>query len=132
MSDMENIGRKHDSENTIQVLMDTARMMTICKNEVNKATEKIIKSFNTQGTRGAVHKFLLLTKIEGLRRLAVLYRSVSKRYKNAAVKLAGGAPEDKVMAGLLPYNVFLSDQLRSEQECYEQVLSMLRVDRKVE
>ena len=67
--------------------------MTICKNEVNKATEKILKSCNTQGTRGAVHKYLLLTKIEGLRRLAVLYSSVSKKYENAAVKIAGGAPE---------------------------------------
>ncbi len=127
MSDLQNIGRKHDSENSIRMLMDTARSMTICENEVNRATEKTIKSCNTQGTRGAVHKFLLLTKIEGLRRLAVLYSSVSKNYENAAVKIAGGAPEDKVMAELRPYNVFLSDQLRSEQKCYEQVLNMLSI-----
>lgn len=114
-----------DSKNFIQELMDAARSMTVCENEVNKSTEKIIKSCNTQGTKGAIYKSLLMTKIEGLKRLASLYKSVSKKYENMAMKMDGGAPEDKVMAELLQYNVFLSDQLRSEQECCEQVLSLL-------
>ena len=126
MSDRENKGRKHDRENIIQALMDAARSMTVCGNEVNKATETIIKSCNTEGTRGSVHKSLLLTKIEGLKRLAGLYRSVAERYESAAMKLASGDPEDNVLHEFHSYNVFISDQLRSEQECYEQVLSMLR------
>ncbi len=126
MSDMENIARTHDNENIIKVLMDASKSMIISKNEVSKATEMIIKSCNTQGTKGAGHKSLLLSKIDALGRLEALYRAVSKRYENAALKLAGGIPEDKVMAELRPYNVFLSDQIKSEYKSYEQVLSMLR------
>lgn len=126
MSDMENIGRKHDIEDFIQELMDAAKGMIECENEVNKATIKIIKSCNAQGTRGADHKSLLLSKTADLKRLAGLYRSVSEKYVNAAVKLTGGVSEDKVMAELRSYNISLNDQMKSEKECYEQVLSMLR------
>ena len=126
MSDMENIGRMHGSKNIVKELMDAAQRMIVCENEVNKATEKIIKSCNTQGTRGADHRSFLLTKIAGLKRLATLYRSMSNKYENTVVKLADGMPEDKTMAELDSYNVFINDQIKSEHECYEQVLRMLR------
>lgn len=126
MSDMEEIRRKHYSEDFIQELMDAAQSIAVCEKGINKATEKITKSFNTQGTRGADHKSLLLTKITDLKRLSGLYRSVSEKYVDAAVKLTDGVSEDKVLAELHPYNVFLNDQMESEKECYEQVLNMLR------
>ena len=125
MSDMGNNGRKHNIEDIVRMLMNASENMTICENKINKAIERIRKSCNTQGTIGAVNKSVLLTKIEDLKRLAVLYRLVSEKYENSVVKLMGGIPEGKVMAELLPYNIFINDQLESERESYEQVLSML-------
>jgi hypothetical protein len=125
MFNMENIGKKHDRENIILELMGAVQSMTTCENDVNEVTEKIIKSCNTEGTKGADHKSLLMARIEGLNRLAGLYRSASEKYESAAEKVAGGVPEEKVLADLLPYNVSLNDQMNAEKKCYEKVLSML-------
>ncbi len=57
--------------------------------------------------------------------MAGLYRSVSEKYENSVVKLTSGISEDKVMAELDLYNISINDQLKSEKECYGQVLSML-------
>ena len=127
MFDMENIGRVHNNNNFILELTDTARKMIECENEVNNATEKIIKSFDTQGTKGAEHKSVLLTKISGLKRLAGLYRSMAEKYNIMAEKLASGVSEDEVVAELRSYNVFINDQMEAEKECYEQALNMLSV-----
>ncbi|MBT6049689.1 MAG: hypothetical protein HOI47_03210 [Candidatus Scalindua sp.] len=126
MADKGNKDKKHNFENIVQLLVDALQRMTICENEVNKAIVKIRKSSNTQGTKGADHKYLLFPKIAGLKRLAVLYRSVSEKYINSIDKMADGISEDKVMADLLPYSTSINDQLKSEKECYEQVLSILR------
>jgi hypothetical protein len=45
----------------------------------------------------------------------------------ATEKVLCGVSGDKVLAELLPYNVFLNDQMESERESYGQVISMLRV-----
>mgnify|MGYP000358972029 FL=1 len=126
MFDMEDVGKERERENIIRDLMDAVQSMSICENDVNKVTETIKKSCNTEGTIGADHKSLLMTKIEGLKRLAGLYKSASEKYENAAERVACGVPEEEVMAELLPYNVSLNDQMESEQKCYEKVLSMLK------
>ena len=87
MSDMGNNGRTHGREVIVQMLMDASQRMTICENEVNKAIERVRKSCNTHGTIGADHKSLLLSKISNLKRLVVLYRSVSEKYEDSVVKL---------------------------------------------
>ncbi len=125
ITDMGINGRKHNIEDIVQMLTDASQNMIMCENKINKATERIRKSCNTQGTIGAVNKSILLTKIEDLKRLAALYRMVSEKYENSVVKLMGGIPEDEVMAELLRYNIFINDQLKSERESYEQVLSMI-------
>ncbi len=125
MSDMGTNGEKNNIGNVVQLLIEASQNMTICENEVNKATERIRNSCNTHGTKGEVHKSLLDSKIAGLKRLAELYRSVSEKYENSIDKLVDGVPEDKVMASLLPYSISINDQLKSERECYEQVLSIL-------
>ncbi len=125
MSDMGNKEKKHNIENVVQLLMDASQNTTICINEVNNAIVKIRKSCNTQGTKGSDHKYLLISKLASLKRLAGLYRSVSEKYENSIDKLVDGISEDKVMAELLPYSISINDQLKSEKECYEQVLSML-------
>lgn len=125
MSDMENIGRINDIEKFKLELLDAARRMRECENEVIKATEKIQKSFNTQGAKGTVNKPLLLTKMSDLERLAGLYRSTSEKYKDEAEKLSNGVSVDKVLAELHTYNIFLNDQLKSEKQSCEHVLNML-------
>ncbi len=56
----------------------------------------------------------------------MLYRTASEKYEDAADKLAGGVSEVNVLAELDPYNIFLNDQLKSEEQSCEHVLSMLR------
>ncbi len=126
MTDMKNTAGKHSSENIIQELMDTARTMTVNANDLKETVETIITSCHTQGTKGEAHKGLLRIKADGMKRLEELYRSAARRYEIAAMKLADGIPEDNVLPELASYNVFISDQLRSEQECYEQVLSIIK------
>jgi ribosomal protein L17 len=127
MADMQNTAEKHSSENIIQALMDTARTMTVNANDLKKTVETIITSCHTHGTKGEAQKSFLLRKADGMKILAELYMSIAKRYKSAAMKLAEGTSEDKVLHALNSYNVFISDQIKSEQECYEQILNMLRV-----
>ena len=87
MADKGNKDKKHNFENIVQLLVDALQRMTICENEVNKAIERVRKSCNTHGTIGADHKSLLLSKISDLKRLVVLYRSVSVKYEDSVVKL---------------------------------------------
>lgn len=106
--------------------MDAARSMTVNANDLKETFETIITSCHTQGTKGEIHKSFLRIKTEGMKRLAELYRSVAKRYESVAMKLADGTPVENVMHELLPYNVFINAQIKSEQDCYKQVLNMLR------
>jgi len=126
MFDMEDVGKEHDRENIVRDLMDAVQSMTTCENDVKEATEKIEKSFGVQGTIGEDHKSLLLTKIEGLKRLAGLYRVASEKYECAAERVAGGVSEEEVLAELLPYNISFNDQMSSEINCYEKILIMLK------
>jgi hypothetical protein len=127
MADMQNTAEKHSSGNIIQALMDAARRMTVNANDLKETVGTIITSCHTQGTKGEAQKIFLLRKADGMKILAELYMSIAKRYKSAAMKLAEGTSEDKVLHALNSYNVFISDQIKSEQECYEQTLNMLRV-----
>jgi len=124
---MENTVGKHSSENIIQELMNAARTVTVYANDVNREVETIITSCHTPGTKGAAHKGFLLRKVAGIKRLAVLYSSVAKRYKSVAMKLADGASEDKVMHELHSYNIFIRDQIKSEQDSYNQILHIIKI-----
>lgn len=125
MNDVEETEGECNSKNIIQTLMDTAQTMTIFSNGTKKSIETLITSCHTQGTKGETHKSLFLRKADDMKKLSELYRMVAKRYENAAIKLADGAPENKVLPELISYNIFLSDQLRSEQGCCEKILSIV-------
>ncbi len=127
MDDINNTTGNHNNENDIKELMDVARIMTVNSNELNDSVETIIASCNTQGTIGDSHKNLLLRKTDCMKKSVILYRSVARKYESAAMKLADGTPVEKIWTELLSYNVFIRDQIRSEQGSYEQVLSILRV-----
>lgn len=127
MFDMETGGGVHENKSFILELTDTARTLIECENEVNRASEKIMESFEIQGTKGAEHKSVLQTKISGLKRLAGLYQSMAEKYGNMASKLAYGGAMDEVVAELNSYNMFINDQMEAEKECYDHALSMLRV-----
>ncbi len=126
MADMKNTAGEHSNEKIIQELMDAAQTMTVNADDLKEAVETIITSCHTQGTKGEAQKSMLLRRTDGMKRLEELYRSIAKRYKSAAMKLAEGTSDDKVLHKLNSYNVFFSDQIKSEQKCYEQVLSILR------
>ncbi len=126
MADMKNTAGKHSNEKIIQELMDAAQTMTVNADDLKETVETIITSCHTQGTKGEAQKSMLLRRADGMKILEELYRSIAKRYKSAAMKLAEGTSEDKVFHELNSYNVFFSDQIKSEKKCYEQVLSILR------
>ncbi len=126
MSDMKNSAGKQSSENTIQKFMDEARSIMVNADDLKEKAEAIITSCHTQGTKGENHKSFLLKKTDSMKILAGLFMSMAKRYEHAAMKLTEGTSEDEVLHELLSYNVFVNDQIRSEQECYEQVLSIIK------
>ncbi|MGR3301912.1 MAG: hypothetical protein ACUZ8I_05350 [Candidatus Scalindua sp.] len=126
MADEEDILEKCDSENIVQMLMDTARSMDVYGRKTQEEAEGIEESCHKQGTKGEEHMLLLLTSADGMKRLAELYWSAAKRYKSAAIKLADGATYDNVLPELNSYNVSLNDQIKSEQEGFKRILSILR------
>ncbi len=126
MADKKNIGNDQRSVKSIQVLMEAAQTMTACSKNIQQTAETIVISCYTQGTKGEVHKSLLLDKAAGMRSLAELYRSVAKRFECAAAKLVSGIPEDKVWADVLAYSTFFADQLESEKNNSESVLNILQ------
>ncbi len=126
MSDMKNSAGKHSREKTIQKLMDAARSITVNADDLKENAETIITSCHTQGTKGETHKSFLLKKADSMKILAGLFISMAKRYEHAAMKLTEGTSEDEVLHKLLSYNIFVSDQIESERECYEQVFNLLR------
>ena len=126
MDNKKNIGNDQGSVASIQVLMEVAQTMTACRKNILQAAETIVTSCNTQGTRGEAHKSLLLDKADGMRSLAELYGSASRRFESAAMKLASGIPKDKVWADVLAYGVFFADQLESEKNNSESVLNVLQ------
>lgn len=130
MADEKKIAGKHESGNFIQTLMEAAQTMTACRKNIQEAAETIVTSCYTQGTKGEDHRSLLLYKADGMKSLAELYRSVAKRYENAAMKLVSGVPEDKVWADVLAYNTFFADQLESEKNNSESVLNILQENAK--
>jgi hypothetical protein len=126
MADEENILKKCDKENIIQMLKDTARNLDVYGRKTQKGAEGIVKSCHKQGTKGEDHMLLLLPCADGMKRLAELYWSAAKRYKSAAMKLSGGATYDNVLPKLNSYSVFLSEQIKSEQDGFKRILSILR------
>jgi len=125
MSDMKNSAGKY-SENTIHKLMDVAHTIAVNADDLKETVETIIASCHMQGTKGETQKSMLLEMVDGMKVLAGLYRSVAKKYEHAAIKLEDGIPEDKILHELRSYNVCISDQIKSEKACYEQVLNMIK------
>ena len=126
MADKRNIGNDKRDVNSIQALMDVVQITASCSKNIREAAETIVTSCYTHGTRGEAHKSLLLDKADGMRSLAELYGSASKRFESDAMKLASGIPKDKVWADVLAYGVFFADQLESEKNNSESVLNVLQ------
>ncbi len=121
---MEKCTGKQCSENTIQILMGAARNITVDSNILKKDAETVITACHTQGTIGEAHKSVLIKKADGMKILAGLFMSMAKKYEQAAMKLIDGVSEDKILNELVSYNVSIGDQIKSEQDCYKQVLNM--------
>ncbi len=125
MSDMKNSAGKQSSENTFLKLVDVARRIMVSADYLNENAEVIITSCHTQGTKGETQKSLLLRRADDMKVSVGLLMSIAKRYEYAALKLIEGVSGDKVLNELESYNVCISDQIKSELESYEQILSVL-------
>ncbi len=125
ISDMEKCTGKQCSKNTIQILMGAARNITVDSNILKKDAETVITACHTQGTIGEAHKSVLIKKADGMKILAGLFVKKEKKYEQAAMKIIDGVSEDKILNELVSYNVFISDQIKSEQERNKQILNML-------
>lgn len=122
-----NIVKSNISNGPIQILTETAETIADCGREIQENAENIMLSCQIMpGTKGEAHKDLLLSKAEGMEKLAVLYNSASRRYMKAAEELADGAPEDKILSDVFAYSTFFDDQLESEEKDANHILSILR------
>lgn len=122
-----NIVKSNISNGPIQILTETAETIADCGREIQENAENIMLSCQIMpGTKGEAHKDLLLSKAEGMEKLAALYNSASRRYMKAAEELADGAPEDKILSDVFAYSTFFDDQLESEEEDANHILSILR------
>ena len=115
-----------DEENIVQMLLDTARNMDVYGKKTQKIAEGIVKSCHKQGTKGEEHMLLMLTSADSMKRLAELYWTAAKKFKSAATKLVDGATYDNLLPELNSYGVFLNDQIKSEQDGFKRILSILR------
>lgn len=128
MDAKENSEGSHESGKSIQALMEAAEIISAGGKDILKSSKTIMKSCFTQGTVGEAHKSQLLDKVEELKRLAELHKSVANRLESAARKLESGIPEEKVMSEMLAYSTFFADQLESEKINSENILNMLKSD----
>lgn len=126
MSDKESTQKKQGIEGYIQELKDAGKIVATHGKSTQKAAETIMKSLTIPGTKGEAHKDMFLAKIDNLERLTALYNSISRRLLSAAEKLANGIPEDEVAADLAVYNIFLTDQLKCEEEENQHILDILQ------
>ena len=124
-----NIVKGSRSKESMQILAKTAETISGYGEEIQDIAENIVLSCQIMpGTKGEAHKELLLSKVESMEKLAKLYNSASKKYMKAVEKLANGVPEDKVLAEVFAYTTFFNDQLESEEEEANQIISILHDD----
>lgn len=126
MADKKNILEKSVRKNTIQMFMTSSLNMDVYGMKTQREAEGIVKSCHRQGTKGNNNMLLMLTHADGMKRLAELYWSAAKKYKTAASKLIGGATYDNVLPEMTLYCIFLNDQIKSEQDGFRRILSILR------
>lgn len=128
MSDIEIIKTKYDRKKIIQLLMNTTQKLDTYSRATRKEAEEIKLSCRTPGTKGSLYQCMLKTRANGMMRLAELYLSAAKRYKNAATNLTDGSTVDEVLPEVVAYSIFFNDQVETEQEGFKQILSILRSD----
>ena len=104
----------------------TAANLDACGEGIFKATEVILQSCDTRGTKGSVFKGMLHAKVRSLRKLSVQCCTIAKQLSQIGAKSAHGVPEEKVLTELLNVSRFLGDQLQSEQEDAYRILDYLR------
>lgn len=117
--------KDHDRDENILLLTNAAKALISCAEEIRKEIETIMHSCDAPGTKGNSHKGMLRTKVENLKNSASLQISASKKLFIAADKLANGAPGDEIIANVLVYIKFLSDQLKCEEYDTQRILKIL-------
>ena len=124
-----NTMKDNGCKESILILTETANEISKCGKDIQETAENIMMSCQIMpGTKGEEHKDLLLSKAESMERLAGLYNSTSRKYMDAAEKIANGAPENKVLSGIFAYTTFFNDQLKEEEEDAKQILDILNED----
>lgn len=120
------ITKESGNEEYIQVLTEASEAIASCGEDVQIAAENIMLSCYTPGTKGEANKDMLLAKADDMKKLAVLYKSASKRLLNAAGSIEDGKLKDKALSKVLAYGLFLVDQLKCEEEDAHDILRKLR------
>ncbi len=126
MSDKKKTEKEQFNEGYIQELRDAGESVAARGKVTQKAVDKIMSSINNPGTKGEVHKGMLLVEVGNLERLTALCSSISTRLLSAAEKLANGTSEVKVMSDIVVYSRFVTDQLKREVEESQYILDTLQ------
>ena len=113
----------------IAALKRTATELAVSGEGILQSTETIVRECNTWGTKGAAYHNLLIEKVEELRNVHSLSRTLGVKLVEYADRLSGDQPEDKALPELLGVSQFLVDQIRSEQRDARCILSLLQQGR---
>lgn len=113
---------------SIRILLDEVNVLTINADRIQKCIEIIEQVCCIPDTKITKHKELLLNKANDLKKSVMLHRSATKRLLVAADKLLNGVPEDKILADICTYNIFLSDQLKCANDDMRNILLTLSME----
>lgn len=121
-----NIMRHTESRGPINILAEAAESIGAYGRNIQEAAEDIIQSCQSM-TRieENTYRNILLVKANHMERIAALYNSASKRFMRAAEELEEGALEEKVLSQVFAYNIFLNNQIESEEDEANQILNIL-------
>lgn len=125
MADQNNDPVGPDFAQIAPALKEAMAGMLTCQQGVQRSMAAIRQSLDSSGTKGAVHRDMLIRKIEALRNLSALCNKGAKRLAVAAAKATQECSEQKVLTELQGVSRFMADQLHSEQTDARRILSGL-------
>jgi hypothetical protein len=125
----DNITRYNGSGGPINILAEASETIGVYGRKIQEDAEGIIQACQIMTeVEEDTYRNILLVKANHMGRIAALYNSASERFLKAAEKLADGELEEKVVSQVFAYNIFLNDQIESEENEASQILSMLHKD----
>ncbi len=124
----DNITKDCGKKENMLSLNDLSKPIAACSKYFQETVDDIIQMRHISGTKEETYRGLLCAKADVLKRLAVIYEFASGQLERVAAKLADGNSMDEVLADVLETRIFLSNQLKYEEDGVNDVLRVIRED----